>query len=143
MPKDYHSTLQFGSVVQNLARVEDEIDGLLNRGVLTESTYGNVIVAATEATLNAIYHGNQSKPEKLVTVDIRMKGKQLIIRVDDEGSGFNYDELPDPTDPENIEKGHGRGLFIIRNLCDNVEFERNGATVILTFELDVNELIEA
>ena len=63
---------------------------------------------------------------------------RVSFTVKDEGSGFNYDSLPDPTNPENIEKPNGRGVFLMRNLADKVSFEDNGSKVILDFKVVAN-----
>ena len=61
--------------------------------------------------------------------------EQLVFSIKDEGEGFNYDDLPDPTDPANIEKPHGRGVFLMRNLSENLEFEDDGRIAILYFNI--------
>ena len=95
--------------------------------------YGNVLIAMTEAVNNAIVHGNKLDPEKSVTVSCAIDGKSLVFRISDEGPGFDYENLPDPTAPENIEKPHGRGVFLMRHLADDCAFEDAGRVVELTF----------
>ena len=67
--------------------------------------------------------------------------KEYFIKIRDDGPGFDFDNLPDPTDPKNIEKPHGRGVFLMRNLADNIEFDKDGAVVIMSFNLE-NELLQ-
>lgn len=136
-------TLVLSSDISNLSKVEAAVDELLEQQIISDEVYGNVLVAATEAFLNAIHHGNQDDPSKLVKVEFKISKTELILSFHDEGPGFAYDELPDPTDPENVEKVNGRGIFIIRNLADDTNFERNGATLEMHFKLNVNELVEA
>lgn len=126
-----------------LSEVEGLIDELASGDIISESVYGNVIVAATEAVLNGMNHGNSGDPSKMTTVKISINSNMLEFVVEDEGNGFDYENLPDPTAPENLEKVNGRGIFIIKSLADEVEFERNGATMIMRFKLDVKELVEA
>jgi serine/threonine-protein kinase RsbW len=64
-----------------------------------------------------------------------VKGDKIIFVVSDQGPGFDFEHLPDPTDPENIEKPHGRGVFLMRALADSVEFSDHGATVAMAFSL--------
>jgi len=58
--------------------------------------------------------------------------------VQDEGNGFNFQDLPDPTDPANIEKPNGRGVFLMRNLADEVTFSSDGRRVQLRFKAFAN-----
>ena len=87
----------------------------------------------TEGVNNAIVHGNKLDPEKSVAVACSIDEKNLVFRITDEGPGFDYDNLPDPTAPENIEKPHGRGVFLMRHLADECAFEDDGRIVELTF----------
>jgi serine/threonine-protein kinase RsbW len=72
-------------------------------------------------------------PSKTVTVHFSIAENNLRFTIEDEGPGFDYDNLPDPTAPENIEKPHGRGVFLMKKLADNCAFEDNGRVVILDF----------
>ena len=101
-----------------------------------EDIYGHILVALTEAVNNALQHGNKANPDKNIEVTFRVKSDTLYFTVKDEGSGFNPNTLPDPTDPKNIEKPTGRGIFLMKHLCDNVTFEDNGVKVVLEFKLN-------
>ncbi len=94
-------------------------------------------MALTEAVNNAIYHGNQSNPNKLIEISFISTPDLVSFIVKDEGNGFSHTNLPDPTNPENIEKPNGRGVFLMRNLADNVSFEENGSKVTLDFKIGV------
>ena len=72
----------------------------------------------------------------MVHLELRMQANLLECSIEDEGNGFDYTNLPDPTDPENIEKLGGRGIFLMRNLSDEVKFEEKGKKTILSFYLD-------
>jgi serine/threonine-protein kinase RsbW len=87
----------------------------------------------TEAVNNAIVHGNKMDPSKSVTLHFTVSENNLRFTIEDEGPGFDYDNLPDPTAPENIEKPHGRGVFLMKKLADHCSFEDNGRVVILDF----------
>lgn len=139
----FSSSFSFHSDIKNLSLVEDAIDKLSDDGLISEVVYGNVIVAVTEGALNAINHGNQNDASKETFVSIEIDKDELCVTIEDEGPGFDFENLPDPTDPENIEKVNGRGIFIIKNLCDEVEFEKDGARLKMSFKLDVKELVEA
>jgi len=71
----------------------------------------------------------------MVNIEITKDEKKLRIQIDDEGNGFDYKNIPDPTAPENIENVNGRGIFLMEKLSDKIEFSRNGARVELEFNL--------
>lgn len=123
------------SSITEIAKVESLIDKVCESNNFSEDNYGNVLIAVTEAVNNAIEHGNMSDSNKEVVVDCVADGKSLKFSVKDEGSGFDFNNLPDPTDPENIEKPNGRGIFLMRNLADRVEFFENGSKVEIEFNL--------
>ena len=125
--------LRFDSKPENIAVVERLIDQLSEEHGIIAEHYGNVLIAMTEGVNNAIVHGNKLDPEKSVSVSCAIDEKNLVFRISDEGPGFDYDNLPDPTAPENIEKPHGRGVFLMRHLADECAFEDDGRIVELTF----------
>lgn len=127
--------IKISSQIANISIVENLIDEISIDLALVADAYGNVLIGVIEAVTNAIVHGNLSDTNKMVTVTISQSNRQLIIRVDDEGSGFNYDGVPDPTKPGNVEKPDGRGVFLMKHLADEVVFERGGASVILKFNI--------
>ena len=125
--------LRFDSKPENIAVVEKLIDQIsADYGIVAEH-YGNVLIAMTEGVNNAIVHGNRLDETKSVSVSCAIDEKTLVFRITDEGPGFDYDNLPDPTAPENIEKPHGRGVFLMRHLADECTFEDEGRIVELTF----------
>ena len=125
--------LRFDSKPENIAVVEKLIDQIsADHGIVAEH-YGNVLIAMTEGVNNAIVHGNKLDETKSVSVSCAIDEKTLVFRITDEGPGFDYDNLPDPTAPENIEKPHGRGVFLMRHLADECTFEDEGRIVELTF----------
>lgn len=136
-------SIKIASEVNNLTQVEALIEQLLAEEKISDTVYGNVIVALTEATLNAIKHGNKEDASKFVDVLVELDDKEINFIVEDEGSGFDYENLPDPTDPENLEKVNGRGIFIIENLADKLSFENNGSKLLISFSLNVPEELEA
>ena len=126
--------ISFNSVAENIHIVENMIDEICETYNVNEEHYGNILISMTEAVNNAIVHGNKLDPEKQVTVKFHMEGKSLFFAISDEGPGFDYDNLPDPTAPENIEKPNGRGVFLMKNLADDCKFEDNGRIVELEFK---------
>ena len=96
-------SLEIASVPENLRIVEKLIDDISAKHEFESDMYGKVLVAFVEAVNNSIVHGNKSDPDKKVKVKVRSADNKLYITVEDEGPGFNYDNIPDPTAPENIE----------------------------------------
>jgi serine/threonine-protein kinase RsbW len=131
----HQRTIQFPSVVDNITVVERLIDEVFAEYQVSEDHYGELLIAMTEAVNNAIVHGNKLDPAKQVSVTFSVEGKDMVFRVEDEGPGFDYSNLPDPTAPENIEKPHGRGVFLMRNLADECSFEDDGRICILRFHV--------
>lgn len=127
--------IEFPAKAENIALAEKLIDEACSRYQVHESLYGNILIALTEAVNNAIHHGNGLNPAKNVSLGYEAKENQLIFVVSDEGPGFDYQNLPDPTDPQNLEKPHGRGVFLMRALADEVEFSNSGSTAALAFSL--------
>lgn len=123
------------SEIQQISRIEELIHKVFHQYGLDQEQFGNVLVALTEAANNAILHGNSCNPQKKVHIAYRVERPMLFFDVIDEGPGFNPDSLPDPTDPEFIDKPNGRGVFLMRRLADMVEFEDNGSHVRLGFRI--------
>ena len=127
-------TLKFPSILENIHLAEKLIDDVFAEYNVKEDYYGELLIAMTEAVNNAIVHGNKLDPAKQVTVTFDVPdNKTMRFIVEDEGPGFDYSNLPDPTAPENIEKPHGRGVFLMRKLADGCDFQDNGRIVILDF----------
>ena len=105
---------------------------------IKEDHYGNILIALTEAVNNAITHGNKLDPNKKVNLNMETTTEKVEFTIIDEGPGFNYNDIPDPTLPENLEKLSGRGIFLMKSLADEVDFENNGAIIKLKFSLSVN-----
>jgi serine/threonine-protein kinase RsbW len=128
--------LEVPSIGENIRIVESFIDNAKDQYEIGDDLYGNIMVAVTEGVNNAILHGNQSDESKNVDLKLALGEKELKFTIRDQGNGFDFDNLPDPTAPENIEKIGGRGIFLMNNLCDKVNFEDNGATIELTFNIN-------
>jgi len=125
------------STPENLIIVEEFIENTCTNYNVGPDVFGNIMVAVTEAVNNAIYHGNLSLQEKQVQVRsiFEAKQKRLSFVITDEGAGFEYNNLPDPTAPENITMIGGRGVFLIKQLADWVIFNDPGNSVELQFKL--------
>jgi serine/threonine-protein kinase RsbW len=89
----------------------------------------DVEIALREALANAIIHGNHENPRKHVYVCCRCNRNEVSIAVKDEGRGFDIEKMADPTAPENIGSVHGRGIYLMKALMDEVRFEEGGVVV--------------
>jgi len=127
--------LTIKSKYENLRSVEKFVDEISADLSLTDQVYGNILIATLEAANNAIIHGNKGQEDKNVDIKLTRKQGRIILRVQDQGTGFDYKNIPDPTAPENIEKINGRGVFLMQRLSDQIEFFENGSIVELTFIL--------
>lgn len=127
--------LDIFSKIDNLSYVEKMIDDIASDFKLTSEVYGNILVATVEAVNNAIIHGNKLDGSKKVNINFSIEDNKLRISIKDEGPGFDYENIPDPTAPENIEKPHGRGIFLMKHLVDEWEFKNNGSQVDFVFNL--------
>jgi serine/threonine-protein kinase RsbW len=126
-------SIEIASSLNNISEVETLIDKVCEDLSLNEDYYGNILIAVTEAVNNAVVHGNGLEDTKKVKVQVNKEKERLMFVVEDQGTGFDFDNLPDPTAPENIEKPDGRGIFLMKNLSDEVEFENKGSKVCITF----------
>jgi serine/threonine-protein kinase RsbW len=123
------------SEMDSLLKVEEVVEKVCGEYDLPEDSFGNVLIAVTEALNNAIVHGNESNPDRKVQLIVREENGYVVFSLKDEGRGFDFLHLPDPTAPENLEKPNGRGVFLMRSLADEVEFFENGSRVELRFKL--------
>jgi serine/threonine-protein kinase RsbW len=118
---------------QSLVDVENLVDRVCQTVGIQEDAFGNVLIAVTEAVNNAISHGNNEDSTLNIEVAVGDSLNSFCFRINDQGKGFDYHNLPDPTAPENILKENGRGIFLMRNLSDDVVFNDVGNEVIIYF----------
>jgi len=129
------NVVKIASIKENLREIEKLIDNFKEIEKIDEGLYGKVLVATIEAANNAMVHGNKLDPEKTVKVEIIRGIDGIEIYVEDQGSGFDYMRIPDPTAPENIENIHGRGVYLMKKLSDEVNFYKNGTKVQILFKI--------
>ncbi|PRZ01911.1 serine/threonine-protein kinase RsbW [Marinilabilia salmonicolor] len=125
----------FKSEIKNINLVERLIDDISTKYQLHSDIYGKLLLAVVEGVNNAIVHGNKLESDKDVVLQYEITDKIIQFVITDNGSGFNYKDLPDPTKPENLEKTHGRGIFLMNHLADEVEFNEKGNEVKVIFNL--------
>jgi serine/threonine-protein kinase RsbW len=129
-------SLQLPSKIESIAVLENFVDELVEKLHIGDDVYANLMTCLNEAITNAIYHGNKQDLNKKVFINLEViNNKRLVFTVSDEGEGFNFASIPDPTDPENLEKLTGRGVFIMKKLADQCIFNMLGNEVELHFKL--------
>ena len=126
-------TITIQSKLDNISHIEKLVDEISEECKLTSDLYGKVLIATIEAVNNSIVHGNKLDSSKTVEIAVRIDDSRINIYVKDQGPGFDYNNVPDPTKPENIENVSGRGVFLMRNLADDISFRNNGSVVELIF----------
>ena len=110
--------------MDSVAEIEAAAERLTQAAGLDEDETFRVAMAVREAAVNAVLHGNGYDPGKHVTASFENNGKSLIITIADEGEGLDPDKVPDPLAPENLLRGTGRGIFLIRSFLDEVHFRQ-------------------
>jgi serine/threonine-protein kinase RsbW len=133
--KDSTTSLRLTSNPGNVDKVSSLVEILASKFRLAPDTYGNILISLTEAVNNAIIHGNRQDESKMVEVRTETRNGRLAILVRDEGRGFDYSNVPDPTTPERVCECGGRGVFLMRQLSDKCRFHDNGRTVEMEFKL--------
>lgn len=126
-------SLSIPSQIESIPMVETLIDDVCKKIGVHEDVYGNVLIAVTEAVNNAILHGNKESSTLLVDVGVYDETASFLFEVKDKGDGFDHENLPDPTAPENIEKENGRGIYLMRHLADEVLYNEKGNEVAIVF----------
>ena len=135
-PKLLYKQLELESKPEVIHMIETVIDEIKAELEFKEDVYGNVMVAVTEAVNNSIFHGNKGDESKKVFLDFEMRNQyRLIVRIRDEGKGFDPLALNDPTAPENIENIGGRGVFLMEHLSDQISFSDEGRQVEMIFNI--------
>jgi len=137
---DEYYKIKISSIIENICRVEEFIQRIFTQFSICDVYQGRMTTVIIEAVNNAILFGNTSDPSKFVTVEFCSFDKYYEFTVSDEGGGFDYTIIPDPTLPENLEKESGRGLFLMTTLADEVVFKNAGAKVIMRFFNIINNL---
>jgi serine/threonine-protein kinase RsbW len=135
MDNSTQQQLRFTSCPQSVSQVVNYVEHLSKSLRLSADRHFDVVTCVTEAVNNAIVHGNCRDSKKTVKLSVKQEKDVVAFHVTDEGKGFDFRGLPDPTSPECIEKIGGRGVFIMRQLAHRLEFRNNGATVEMQFKI--------
>jgi serine/threonine-protein kinase RsbW len=132
MSAEISAEVSIPSDLSEARELQARIEEALEAHRYAESDVFRIRLAVEEALVNAIKHGNQLDTDKRVTVNYTVTPDRFHIRIADEGPGFNPEDVPDPTLPENIEKGCGRGVFLIREFMTEVAYHGRGNVITMT-----------
>lgn len=135
MSESTQKKLVLNSYFNEVERLESYIDELQEWADFGKEDYDRIMLTLSEATTNAIVHGNLENPRKKVRIVTFLKKRTLTISVWDEGKGFDPKALPDPLREENLLNEGGRGVYLIEKYADKVTYSRNGTKITMTFEL--------
>jgi len=116
-------TYTLESSLESVNKVEQTAEQMAKKAGIDEDEVFRVAMAVREAAVNAVLHGNSYDPDKRITASFENTGESLVIRIADQGKGLDPDTLPDPLAPENLLRGSGRGIFLIRSFMDEVHFK--------------------
>ncbi|RUA29369.1 MAG: ATP-binding protein [Bacteroidetes bacterium] len=114
--------------------VEQFVEQICDEHNIYNSYYANILTSVIEAYTNAVEHGNKFDPNKFVRITFNQEQQGLSFQIQDQGDGFDINKIPDPTDLSN-EGIEGRGIFMIKALSDQVDFEDNGRSIKLSFRI--------
>ena len=129
----YPADVVIPSDLDEARRVQTEIETLLQTQTqFNEMEIFSIKMALEEAIVNAIKHGNQMDRKKMVHIAYRVTKEQFDVMITDEGPGFNPDDVPDPTAPENLERPCGRGLLLMRHYMNYIEYHGAGNVVVMS-----------
>jgi serine/threonine-protein kinase RsbW len=121
---DSRITYTLDSTLTSVDKVEHKAGELAHEAGVDEDQIFGITMAVREAAVNAVVHGNGKDPAKQIVVTFENTGSSLVFTVADQGKGLDPDSLPDPLAPENLLRGSGRGIFLIRSFMDEVHFRQ-------------------
>jgi serine/threonine-protein kinase RsbW len=114
------SELSLPSRIETVAKAANAVADFVSRSGISEDVAYGIDMAVREAVTNAVVHGNEQDEQKAVELTLKSSPEAVEITVHDQGQGFNPEEVPDPTQTENILKTSGRGIFFMRTFMDEV-----------------------
>ena len=123
-PKAGKLSFSLPSTMESVSEIEAAAEKLATEAGLEEDERFRITMAVREAAVNAVLHGNDYDPAKQVSASFENTGKSLIFTIADQGKGVDWENLPDPLAPENLLRGTGRGIFLIRSFMDEVHFRQ-------------------
>jgi len=125
--------LVISSELENIEKVRLFLKQIFFESEIDFRYFNQVLLGICEAVNNSIIHGNSLNKEKEVIISICFSEGSLIVEVKDEGTGFNLESLDDPTRSENLKKENGRGIYLMRNVADNIQYFEGGRRVSIKY----------
>jgi serine/threonine-protein kinase RsbW len=132
---NFSKELMLGSSYAELERVEGLLNQLQQALGFDDDFYARLMLSVSEAATNAVVHGNKLDLSKKVMIQAKANTTILTFTITDEGNGFDPEDIANPVDEENLLNTSGRGVFLMREYTDEIEFQDNGRKLILTFNL--------
>ncbi|MBI3665139.1 MAG: ATP-binding protein [Acidobacteria bacterium] len=114
------------STLDSVDVAEEAVKKFAEENGLPEDDVHQIGMAVREGVINAVVHGNRYNTQKVVSLTAEATAERLTITVQDQGEGFDSDEVPDPLAEENLLRKSGRGLFLIRAFMDELRLQRLG-----------------
>ena len=130
--KDHLKQLTISSLQKNISQIERFVEETCDENYISASYFGNIMLAVEEAVKNAIVHGNKIDGQKKVTITFKRKKDGLSFIIEDEGEGFNHQNVPNPIESVDVS---GNGIFLMRSLADKLTFNAKGNQVELFFSI--------
>jgi serine/threonine-protein kinase RsbW len=127
-----YKELTISSLQSNVLLVERFVEEICDANYISDSYFGNIMLAIEEAVKNAIVHGNKQDLDKRVTLTFERKRGEICFTVEDEGDGFDPGKIPNPLETDD---SNGNGIFLLRSLADKVVFNQTGNRVELSFAI--------
>lgn len=132
---NYKKKLVLKSTYDDLNKLEGFLNDLQTDLKFDDEFYARLMLTVSEAATNGVVHGNELDSSKKVTISADYDGDKLTIITQDEGAGFEPEEVPDPLAEENLLKTSGRGVFLMEEYADNAEYQDKGRRLVLEFKL--------
>ncbi len=121
--------LQLNSTYEDSEKIPDFVSDIQKKSQLEDDSTGNLMLLLSEAVTNAIVHGNKLDESKKVEVVVQVKPDRIISTVKDHGEGFDPESANNPLKEENLMKESGRGIFLIKEISDSVDYLENGTKI--------------
>lgn len=129
--------LVINSEISELKKIEEFLLKIFESNKLPQKCFNKVFLCVSEAVSNSIIHGNKDDKNKFVTIELNCLNKEISVQIEDEGEGFNIENVKDPTIRDNLKVESGRGIYIIKTLTDSLEYNDRGNRI--RFKIDCCE----